>query len=95
MSILFPVCFLREKVLECPIYSDSFYSLGVRRNKTYSKPWRIIAKHFNQAKGLFLNVNSLNDFRKKLNLCIYVNMKDLVSLATSTVKFFTNLHEPS
>lgn len=71
MSILFPVCFLREKVLECPIYSDSFYSLGVRRNKTYSKPRRIIAKHFNQAKGLFLNEDCINDVKKKIFVCKY------------------------
>ena len=54
------VSFLREKVLECPIYCDTFYGLGVRRNKTYSKPWRIIAKYFIQAKGPFINVNGIN-----------------------------------
>lgn len=52
--------FLREKVLECPIYCDIFYGPGVRRNKTYSKPWRIIAKYFIQAKGPFTNMNCIN-----------------------------------
>ena len=60
--------FLREKVLECPIYCDTFYGPGVRRNKTYSKPWRIIAKYFIQAKGPFSNVNCIKKILNEKNM---------------------------